>query len=164
MKTALVLLLSLAAAGIAADQKQQPVKDPSIGPKAEEVKRLGTVSWDPEAHKLVWIVQKGALVGGKFVSNSEQRFEISPDEAVMMTAGEKRGFEEQEAVTLHHLLDVLSVYCAESVVWWEEGQGTPEDKEGKPASGEKPVRVQAPRNPAPQNPALAVSAVAAMLQ
>jgi hypothetical protein len=154
MKTALALLLSLSAVAIAADDKQQPVKDPSIGPKTEEVKKLGNVTWDPEAHKLIWIVQKGSMVNGNFVPNSEQRYEISPDEAVMTTSGEKRGFEEDEATQLNHLLGVLSLYCAESTVWWDQGQGTPvngEPGKDKPSvpSGEKPVRVAAPENPAP---------------
>ena len=43
----------------------------------------------------------------------------------MIVEDEERGFDGDEAVSLHHLLDVLSLYCAESVVWWDEGQGTP---------------------------------------
>jgi hypothetical protein len=154
MKTAL-LLLSLTAASFAADEKQQPIKDPSIGPRSEEVKKLGPVTWDPDAQKLRWVVKSGSMVNGKFVPSSEKQYEISPDEAWMTTANEKRGFEEQEGVVLRRLLDVLTVYCAESVVWWEEGQGTPADSApgkapGKTVTptGEKPVRVrdEAPRS------------------
>ncbi len=156
MKTALVLLLSFAAAAFAADPK--PVKDPDVkGPQPEEVKRLGSVTWDLATHKLVWVVQKGAMVEGQFVPASEQRYEISPDDAVMAVSEEARGFDGDEAQSLHHLLDVLSLYCAESVVWWDEGQGTPMTKQPDGAApskskpelkrdqkGEKPVKVGQP--------------------
>jgi len=149
MKTALVLILSFAGAAFAADP--QPVKDPDVkGARPEEVKRLGSVTWDLESHKLVWVVQKGAMVEGQFVPASEQRYEISPDDAVMSAAEEARGFDGDEAVSLHHLLDVLSLYCAESVVWWDEGQGEPVQKPAarpKPElkrNGDKPVKVGQP--------------------
>src|SRR5207248_2392489 len=116
-------------ASFAADPKPNPVKDPEIRPRSEEVKRLGTVTWDLDAHKLVWVVQKGAMVNGEFVPSSEQKYEISPDRALMAVEEEERGFDGDEAVSLHHLLDVLSLYCAESVVWWDEGQGTPAAKQ-----------------------------------
>jgi hypothetical protein len=156
MKTALILMLSLGAACFAADSKsnQEPTG---------EVKRLGSVNWNLETHKLTWVVQKGAMVNGEFVPASEQKYEISPDRAKMAVSEEERGFDGDEAVSLHRLLDVLAVYCAESVVWWDEGQGTPaskespvdsskpktnsNDKDSKPAakpSGEKPVRVGQP--------------------
>jgi hypothetical protein len=36
----------------------------------------------------------------------------------MKVDDEKRRFEIQEAALLHRLLDTLSAYCAQSVVWW----------------------------------------------
>jgi len=126
MKTAFVLMLSFAAASFAADPK--PVREPDVRMQSEktgEVKRLGSVTWDLESHKLVWIIQKGSIVNGEFVPTSQEKYAISPDKARMMVADEERGFDGQEAVSLHRLLDVLSLYCAESVVWWDEGQGTP---------------------------------------
>jgi hypothetical protein len=65
----------------------------------------------------------------------------------MMAVGEEaREFDGDEATALHHLLDVLSVYCAESVVWWDEGQGTPvKAPAAKPdTKGDKPVKVGQP--------------------
>lgn len=151
MKTAFVLMLSFAGASFAADTK--PVKEPDTRMQSEktgEVKRLGSVTWDLESHKLVWIVQKGSMVNGEFVPTSQEKYAISPDRARMIVAEEERGFDGQEAVSLHRLLDVLSLYCAESVVWWDEGQGDPG---GKPTNNlekpktdgkEKPVRVGQP--------------------
>jgi hypothetical protein len=141
MKSAFVLTLTLAAASFAADQPAtpQPVKEPDARvqtDKTGEVKRLGSVTWDLESHKLVWVVQKGAMVNGAFVPSSEQRYAISPDQARMMVEQEERGFDGKEAVSLHRLLDVLSMYCAESVVWWDEGQGTPVDS--TPTNGTEP--------------------------
>lgn len=151
MKTALILLLSCAAALFAADPK--PVKDPAVNPpQSEEVKRLASVTWDLGSEKLVWIVQKGSMVNGEFVPTSEQKYEISPDNAVMAVATEQRGFDGDEAQALHHLLDILSVYCAESVVWWDQGQGKPmkpgtpntPGKTDKNTVDQKPVRVGQP--------------------
>ena len=148
MKTALVLMLSFVAASFAADQKA--VKEPDMqlqSGKAGEVKRLGSVTWDLETHKLVWIVQKGSMVNGQFVVASEEKYMISPDKARMMFADQERVFDGQEAVSLHKLLDVLSIYCAESVVWWDQGQGTkPSTVPAKPKvdGAEKPVKVGQP--------------------
>ena len=104
MKTAVVLLLSLAAASFAADPKPNPVKEPDTRLKTEksdEVKRLGAVTWDLDTHKLVWVVQKGSMVDGQFVTESEQKYEISPDKALMAVEDEARGFDGDEAVSLH---------------------------------------------------------------
>jgi len=154
MKTALVLMFSFVAASFAADFKASPAKEPDIRSSTGEVKRLGSVTWDLDSHKLVWIVQKGAMVNGEFVPASEQKYEISPDKAAMMVAQEERGFDGDEAVSLHHLLDVLSLYCAESVVWWDEGEGTPttapkqptnrQEKPKTDKSDPKPVKVGQP--------------------
>jgi len=152
MKTALALLFSCAAASFAADPS--PVKAPPTNTlKPGEVRRLASVTWDLGSEKLVWVVQKGVMQNGKFVLSSEQKYEISPDDAEMAVAEERRGFDGDEAAALHHLLDVLSVYCAESVVWWDEGQGTPlapgahpnaPGKTDKNATDQKPVRVGHP--------------------
>jgi hypothetical protein len=151
MKTAFVLALSLAAACFAADPKPAAKEPQSQAPSnpTGEVKRLGSVTWDLDAHRLVWVVQKGAMVNGEFVPASEQKYIISPDKARMIVADEERGFDGKEAVSLHKLLDTLSLYCAESVVWWDEGQGTPAESRPsngveKPSGKEKPVKVGQP--------------------
>jgi hypothetical protein len=158
MKSALVLILSCAAAAFAADPKpgQTPPQQP------EQVKRLASVTWDLGSEQLVWVVQTGTMVNGAFVAASEQKYVITPNDAVMAVAQEKRGFDNDEAAALHHLLDVLSVYCAESVVWWDEGQGTPipPGSHAQPTQPngnkklekdtEKPVRVGQPEPSAPK--------------
>jgi hypothetical protein len=65
----------------------------------------------------------------------------------MAFSNEKRGFTQEEAASLHKLLDTLSLYCAESVVWWDQGEGERLDgtpsrrprprKEGEAAPGRK---------------------------
>lgn len=158
MKTAVVVLLSLA--GVTCAQERQtalPEKDSS------EARHLGSVTWDLKNHKLVWTIEKGATVNGEFVPSASDRYEISPDDAVMAFSDQKRGFTEAEATSLHRLLDVLSLYCAESVVWWDQGQGVPvdnapgapksHDKDAKPSRpGDQPTRVdqsQPKRKPRP---------------
>ncbi len=152
MKTAFAFLLSFAATLFAADK---PANDPAANPPAQsdEVRKLKSITWDLNSHQLVWVVQKGSMVNGKFVMGSEQQYSIKPDAAAMAVAGEQRGFDSDEATSLQHLLDVLSVYCAESVVWWEEGQGTPapgaapdKPKTNNDATpgADKPVKVDQP--------------------
>jgi hypothetical protein len=85
-----------------------------------EIKRLQSVTWDLATHKLVWTVEKGSLVDGEFVPSAAVKYEVSPDEAFMAFDGEQRSFGLQEAVALHRVLDTLSLYCVESVVWWNK--------------------------------------------
>jgi hypothetical protein len=166
MKLASVVLLSLAALTYAAPQSTPPAKatapsasgsqtalNPPADSDSEVVKKLGSVTWDPDAHKLVWTVQKGTVVNGKFVPTSEDEYEISPEEAIMGRENEKRGFDGDEAEGLQQLLDMLSLYCAKSVVWWDGGFGTPvQSKPVKPdsSSPQKPVKISQPQTkPAP---------------
>jgi hypothetical protein len=157
MKLASVMLLSLAALTYAADQSNQPLKsatNPSAGTNTQVVKKMGSVTWDVNTHKLLWTVQTGTLVNGEFVPASEERYEISPEEATMGTADEKRGLDGDEADGLHQLLDILSLYCAESVMWWDKGLGTPVQSDpAKPdvSAPQKPVKIQEqPSAPAPK--------------
>ena len=133
MKIVLALFLSLAALAVAQD---------AIAPDSEAIKakRVASVTWDLQTHKLVWVVQNGVQHNGEFVPSSEERYEVSPQQGAMAFEGEQRGFAVQEAAWLQQLLNILTVYCAESVVWWNAGQGEPLD-EGQPAAAppfEKP--------------------------
>jgi hypothetical protein len=170
MKTAFVLILSFAAASFAADPK--PAQEPDARVQTEKngvVKRLGSVTWDLDAHKLVWTVQLGSMQNGEFVPASEQKYAISPDQARMMVAEEERGFDGKEAVSLHRLLDVLSLYCAESVVWWDEGKGnspskpsnrldTPSKPDGKPVKVGQPEQAPKPKSKPPVGQIVAMAA------
>jgi hypothetical protein len=129
LKAIAVLLVSFA--GLSYAQERKITGDPQ--PPATR-KRLQSVTWDLKQHKLVWVVESGRLEGRDFVPTGTSRYEISPDEAQMQFAAETREFSQEEAVSLHRLLDTLSVYCAESVMWWDQGQGQKVD----PAHPEKP--------------------------
>jgi hypothetical protein len=115
MKIVVALLLSCAALCCAQDVK------------TDDVKRLGAVTWDLATHKLIWTVEKGSIVDGEFITKTKVKYEVSPDEAFMENAGKKRTFGDDEAAALQHLLGVLSLYCVESVVWWDQGETTTDD-------------------------------------
>jgi hypothetical protein len=117
-KTIAVLLVSFA--GLACAQEKKITGDPEVSVTR---KRLQSVTWDLKNHKLIWVVETGKLDGHDFVPSGTNRYEISPDEAQMKYAEETRGFSPEEAMTLHRLLDTLSLYCAESVMWWDQEQG-----------------------------------------
>jgi len=146
MKTVAVLLLSISALSFA----EQPTPD-----TAKEKKRLQSVTWDLKEHKLVWVVQKGSMVDGEFQPTSQDRYEVSPDEAKMFFANEARGFTPEEGAALHQLLDTLSLYCAESTVWWEDGQGDRLDKPTEETAKVKPTPVEEKKKqqPAKEQPA-----------
>jgi hypothetical protein len=145
MKTALIVMLSCATFSLAQDMKVAPPAAPSDS-DAQQYKRLASVTWDLDTHKLVWVVQKGIEVNGQFVPKSTDRYEVSPNEAFMAQKDEKRGIETDEAKSLHDLLSVLSLYCVESTVWWENGGGQgdadrvaePPDQPAAPPADSKP--------------------------
>jgi hypothetical protein len=136
MKTALILMLSCASLSLA--------QDPKTGPEPVVVKRLASVTWDLNTHKLVWVVQKGTQVDGAFVPLASKRYEVSPEEAYMASKDEKRGLGEDEAGSVTDLVNLLSLYCAESTDWWEQGPDA--DETAMPKSEQKSVE---PKTPAP---------------
>ena len=123
LKTLTVLFLSFAGVSCAQDRNAQDRKMTTNESQPEARKRLKSVTWDLTSHKLSWEVETGKIEGGDFVPTSSEHYEISPDQAQMQYANETRGFSEAEAASLHKLLDTLAIYCAESVVWWDQGQG-----------------------------------------
>lgn len=158
MKTALVLLLSCASLSLAQTTEAQT---PEANPKPVVVKRLASVTWDLDTHKLVWVVQKGAEVNGEFVASSSDKYEVSPEEAFMASKDEKRGLGAEEAGSVVDLVNLLSLYCAQSTDWWEDGSAAqetaapsqdskaPDTRKAAPSS-EEPTRVGEPaQKPSP---------------
>jgi hypothetical protein len=133
MKTAIALLLACAVLGLAQESK------------TGNVKRLVSVTWDLTTHKLICVVEKGTMVDGEFVPSSGLKYEVSPDDALMALGSEQRAFAEEEAASLHILLDLLSQYCVQSVVWWDHGEGTPPAP--APGTVTKPERPSQPIAP-----------------
>jgi hypothetical protein len=148
MKTAIAIMLSCAALCCAQDSNAQDFnKTEQQEPAATgNVKRLQSVTWDLATHKLVWTVEKGSVVDGEFVPAKIVKYEVSPDDAFMAYAGEKRSVTEEEAADLHHLLDVLSLYCVESVVWWDHMNNA------EPSSSPAPGVVTKPEKPTQTKP------------
>ena len=120
MKTVIAFLVVLANVGVAEDSP------------AAQVKRLSSVTWDPQTGRLSWVVQGGVEGTGGFAPSSEEHYEIAPNEAIMTSAGQKREFTNQEAKWLGDLLHALSTYCVASTIWWYRGENPPPD--GKPAA------------------------------
>jgi hypothetical protein len=138
MKTALLVCLFAAFSWAQAEKpaappqptSPSPATPPSAAPspttpptgKPEQARRLVSLTWDLVNRKLVWVVENGALVDDQFVASSADHYAVSPDGAFMSVKDQKRTFGDAEAASLRRLLDVLSLYCAESVIWWEQGQ------------------------------------------
>jgi hypothetical protein len=133
MKTALALIFAFSALAFADGNKVGSTND-----EGTPAKRIASVTWNTQEGKLEWVVQSGFIKNEDFVpSGEETHYEISPEEAIMAFQGQQRGFTGQEANWLQGLLHVLTVYCAESTVWWDQGEGVPLDH-GKPV-GQPPA-------------------------
>ena len=147
-------MISMAGFAFGADPK--PQTNSNNEPQPDEVRRLESVTWDLKTHTLSWVVQKGTEKNGEFVSSGSQRYEVTPDTAKMSVAAEQRGLEQEEAALLHRLLDTLSIYCAQSVVWWDHAESGPElsNPEGTPSlKPERPTKGDEPRErPTPVKP------------
>jgi len=143
MKTAMILLLSCAGLSLAQDSK--PSSQPVV------IKRLASVTWDLDTHKLVWVVQKGTEVDGEFVALKSDKYEVSPELAVMASKDEKRGLGQEETGSVTDLVNLLSLYCAESTDWWE--QGSPAEEAAVPKSGQKGADPQKPAQQPAHQPA-----------
>ncbi|HEX3877874.1 MAG TPA: hypothetical protein VHW24_12860 [Bryobacteraceae bacterium] len=164
MKTALILVLSCASLSFAQNMKlapqtqAKPSEDaaPQTQTKSDapqEFKRLASVTWDLNTHKLVWVVQKGPEVNGEFVPQKTDRYEVSPTEAFMAMNEEKRDIGADEADSLHELLSVLSLYCVKSTVWWEANGAEPtSDPSSAPSVNEKPGKKTGDGKIAPVEP------------
>ena len=130
-KTAIVICAVLASIAMADDSP------------AAKIKRLASVTWDPQTGKLSWVVQTGTEGTGSFASSSEEHFEIAPKEATMTSAGQQRGFTNQEAEWLGNLLHALSTYCVASTIWWYRAENPP-SPDGKPTTA-PPAAPDAPK-------------------
>src|SRR5436190_4842063 len=163
MKMALTTILALT--GFALSGAAQTNRMEKMEPKADEVRRLESVTWDLKTHTLKWTVQKGTDLKGEFQPASTEHYEISPDAAMMKVADEKRGIEHDEAALLHRLLDTLSIYCAESVVWWDHGEGAritdDADRSAKPDTKPESKPTVKPTDAKPKALPLGVAEVAA---
>lgn len=62
----------------------------TFGARANEKRRLESVTWDPVKHELRWVISKGELEGEEYKPASRQEYEISIDDATMSFADETR--------------------------------------------------------------------------
>jgi hypothetical protein len=120
-KTVIAFLVVLAGAGVADDS--QPA----------QVKRLASVTWDPQVGKLSWVVQSGKEGTAGFEPSSEEHYEFAPKEGIMTSGGQKREFTDQQGTGLADLLHALSTYCVASTIWWYRGENPP-TPDGKPTT------------------------------
>ena len=146
MKLAVVMLISIAGFAFGADPKTNKTEQP-----ATEVRRLDSVSWDLKTHTLSWVVQHGKMEDGEFVPTTAHQYQITPDDATMSAALERRAVDADEAKLLHQLLDTLSIYCARSVVWWEHGDTTTDPDATSPTPSPSPTPNLKPDRPMKQD-------------
>jgi len=124
MKTVLALIFSFTSLASAQDKAQKAIAPDN---EAIQAKRVKSITWDLEKQTLVWTVEDGIAKNGEFTATSQESYAVSPQDQTMTFNGERRGFTQDEAIWLGHLMNILTTYCAESVVWWIDGAGVPLD-------------------------------------
>ncbi len=107
-------------------------------PSDKKPRRLESVTWNSVDHKLTWTISSGEKSSGQYKATSSESYEIQMDQAIMSFKGENRRFSDEEAASVHALMDLIAKYAVESTVWWDNGQGIKLDKNGKP----EPVQQQ----------------------
>jgi hypothetical protein len=121
MKTVIALIFAVVSVATADD-----------GP-AVQVKRVSSVTWDPQTGRLSWVVQSGTEGTDGFAPVSEEHYEIASKESVMTSSGEKREFTSEQVTWAGDLLRALTAYCAASTIWWYRG-GTLPPSDDKPTT------------------------------
>ena len=91
----------------------------------EPKRRLESITWHADTHKLTWVVEHGTGAYQSFKGEGKKHYEIDLDAATMTFEGQTRTFTHEEATAVHAGMNTLVRYAIESVIWWEEGKGDP---------------------------------------
>ncbi len=155
--TTIAAVLAFAATGLAqtegpsdnhnsAEHKQDDLKPAPDAMPGNKARRLESVSWNSVQHRLTWVITDGVKTDSDgYKPENVKTYRIDMDKAIMLFNGERRHFSNEEAASVHALMDLIAKYAVESTLWWDAGQG--EKLEG--ASGpraESPLTVLAPEN------------------
>lgn len=145
-KGVFALLVVLVFLACASAQELPPPSKKSPMPK--KAVRLESLTWDPVNSKLSWVVTEGTVDESERYTPEGPRsfYSIDMRRAVMFFEGDGRRFSKQEALGVSALLNRLSRYTLESVLWWQEGEGEPIDT--KLRADERLLNLPPP--PAPQ--------------
>lgn len=92
--------------------------------------RLESVTWNPVSNRLTWVISEGRVDEDDNYTPEGRRsfYSIDVRAAVMFFDGDGRRFSREEAGGVTSLLNHLSRYALESVLWWQDGQGEPVEK------------------------------------
>ena len=165
-----VFALSLRGQQAQTNPKQPEQKPPAVQPVNPSMKPgeklKGVIQWDPHTGQVSWVTQKVILDMTDpenpviVLSGDESGFAIDLKTAIMSKrAGESteptefRRFSPKERDAVKDFMGKLTEYCLNSSLWWDEHQGTPVDKEGKPLREDSP----APQTPAIKDDSLSIA-------
>jgi hypothetical protein len=142
-----------------------PEKKPPAGSAQAMVHKLDTVVWNPAAKELSWVVSVWDRSGPTEKAVAKQTYCVRLENATMLSNGETRKFDTEEASQVRLVMDMITAYAVGSTVWWERGLGDKEEspdpeknkKDMKPAPGTRPTTVTMPApiaviRPAPIQP------------
>jgi hypothetical protein len=140
----MMALVGLAAAASAQGRRTVPGLTAEARPESQEsqgaetvLRRLESVTWNPESDELAWVVSAGTNVTGHYVPAATETYAIHLESATMRFKGEVRRFDDLEAQNVHKLMDIIVRYAVESTIWWDAGKGEKLDSNGNPIPGQK---------------------------
>jgi hypothetical protein len=98
--------------------------------KQHEMRRVEKIHLDPSQCILTWTVSRGEMRDGQYVPKGKgDTYQIAFHKAEMTHNGVTYKFSEQEAVSVHKVMLLVSRYAAESVDWFEQRQAPVEKAE-----------------------------------
>jgi hypothetical protein len=111
------------------------------------IRRLESVSWDPIHQQLSWVMSVWDPQSSTSKPAKQELYSADLVGAEMKFEGEHRSFDETEAHNVRTLMQLISLYAAQSTVRWRNGESVskPEPEQDSPALNKfkiKAIRTQ----------------------
>jgi hypothetical protein len=123
MKQVLISLAITAALGCAQDSNSgtSAPKQPVQAANSTIMKKLETVTWNPATAELTWVLSVWDPAFSQEQPKAQETYTIHVDSAMMNFQGEGRQFDNEEALRMEVLMDIVSSYVIDSTAWWARG-------------------------------------------
>ena len=114
----LAIILILAAAAVIGGAR---IRASAEAAHPSPYRRIEAITLDPATCKLSWTVSRGEVKNGEYTAKGKpETYEITFHSAEMTHDGVTHKFSEEEAVSVHQVMVMISRYTAESVDWFEK--------------------------------------------
>jgi hypothetical protein len=131
MKQVLISLLITATLGWAQDRNSgtSAPKQPAQAGNSTIVKKLETVTWNPATAELSWVLSVWDPTFSQDQPKEQETYTIHVDSAIMNSQDEGRQFDNEKALRMEVLMDIVSSYIIDSTAWWARGSKESDQKQ-----------------------------------